>query len=314
MNQGSAKNHNQLDIQHRRRCGYYIPTENQDCFHDLLEQLAQLSSIKDSLQKQHELSQAAERSYLDKESFIKLFNIFELKQKEKNRLSHWYLMPFTLIGRRIEWAAAWLNELDIFKVFQQIGNITVVFAAASFIFHALPNPEKEIEEAWKVVESKDSEIGRQTRYLAIQKLYEYKQPLDFIDLPVGTYLKRANLSGANLSGANLSEVNLIEADLGFANLWGANLERANLIGADLTGANLGFANLGFANLGFANLGGANLRRARNLTPKQIKSACDWEKAIYKENESENTKYIEELKKDKSSDPKELPNCARGRTY
>ena len=301
MNQGEAKNHARLDIQHRKRCGYYIPTEKQNCFHSLLEEFDKLSSIKDPLQKQHELSQAAERSYLDKESFIKLFNVFEHKQKEKNWLSHWYSMPFAFMERRIEWTAAWLNELDILKVFQQIGNITVVFAVASLIFNALPNREKEIEEAWKVLESEAS--GRRTRYFAIQKLHEYKQPLDYIYLPADTYLtdiqlskaqlnqaklsqvilQRANLQEAQLKGANLerailedadlsgvdlSDANLSDANLEGVNLEGANLSDANLEGANLEGANLSDANLEGANLGLANLSQAILRRA-NMTSAYI---------------------------------------------
>ena len=131
-------------------------------------------------------------------------------------------------------------------------------------------------------------------------------------------LQKANLYEANLQEADLLKANLQEADLSKANLEGSNLRRANLEGsnlrrANLEGSNLRRANLSDADLEGSNLGraylrGANLRRANlifaeNLTPKQIKLACDWEKAIYKENESENTKYIEELKKDKSSDPK-----------
>ena len=93
---------------------------------------------------------------------------------------------------------------------------------------------------------------------------------------------------------NLSEAYLREAILFRANLWGANLREAYLREADLREAYLERAYLG---------------GARNLAPKQIKLACDWETAIYKGNESENTKYIEELKKDKPSDPKEPPDCS-----
>ena len=100
----------------------------------------------------------------------------------------------------------------------------------------------------------------------------------------------SKLSNADLSNANLSNADLSNADLSNANLEGANLSNANLEGA--------------------NLSNANLEGAKNLTPKQIKSACDWETATYKENENENTKYIEELKKDKSSDPREPPDCSR----
>ncbi len=141
----------------------------------------------------------------------------------------------------------------------------------------------------------------------------------------GANLLVANLGGANLRGANLGEANLWGANLGGANLGeaklgGANLGEAKLEGANLEGANLGGAKLERANLGGANLWGANLMQARNLTPKQIKSTCFWESAIYKgewnsekrtfvATEPDNTNFIEELKKDKSSDPKELVDCS-----
>ena len=163
--------------------------------------------------------------------------------------------------------------------------------------------------------------------------------------------KNANLSGINLQGANLSDVNLQGATLSDANLQGANLWYTNLQGAylsdiNLQGAYLWYTNLqgaylwranlqgatlwGAANLQGASLSGANLQGASlsgaNLTPKQIKSACFWDKAIYKgkwdwnkktktwvpENkqaELDNTDYIEELKKDKSSDPEQPVDCS-----
>ncbi len=121
-------------------------------------------------------------------------------------------------------------------------------------------------------------------------------------------LDGANLSEAYLSGANLSEANLSEAYLSEAYLSGANLRGANLSEADLFGAVLIRAYLSGADLFGADLETANLIEARNLTPTQIKSACNWSKAIYKEDESENLKYIKQLKQDKGSDPKEIPNC------
>ena len=85
----------------------------------------------------------------------------------------------------------------------------------------------------------------------------------------------------------------------------------------LCGADLEFAELQRAYLGFAN----------KLTSEQIKSACSWDQAIYKgewnwdkqtktwvpknkQAEQDNKKFIEELKKDKSSDPEETVDCSR----
>ena len=144
----------------------------------------------------------------------------------------------------------------------------------------------------------------------------------------GANLRSANLKGANLEGANLRSAYLKGAYLKGANLKGANLFRTYLEGANLKGANLKGANLfrtylEGANLEGANLEGAYLVGAKNLTPKQIKSTCFWERAIYKGEwewnqrtrtgvaiEPDNTNYIEELKNVTASDPENAPNCSR----
>ncbi len=140
----------------------------------------------------------------------------------------------------------------------------------------------------------------------------------------GVNLHNANLWEANLSKTNLWEANLSKADLWKANLKEANLKNANLQEANLNNANLEKANLKGAELQAANLKGANLQaaileEARNLNSKQIKSACFWEEAIYKGEwnskqktlapiEPDNTKFIEELKKDTPSERKNSVDC------
>jgi anion-transporting ArsA/GET3 family ATPase len=152
----------------------------------------------------------------------------------------------------------------------------------------------------------------------------------------GAYLKGANLSGANLFGAYLkgaylygaylNRANLIGAYLYGANLYGAdlfgaNLKGAYLYGANLYGANLYGANLYGADLDGANLIGANLDGAVGLNPKQIKSACFWESAIYTQGKWDfdkqlwvaedwkaNQREIEKLKRDKNSDPPNPIDC------
>ena len=158
-------------------------------------------------------------------------------------------------------------------------------------------------------------------------------------------LQKAKLYRANFQGAHLYDANLERADF-----WSANLQQANLSGANLQKTNLGAANLQGADLFQANLQGALIEKVRvenvekptaqdneeirqamedvkNLTPqeikeiKEIKSACFWNEAIYigrwdvdeglaESAEPHNTNFIEELKKDKSSDPEDLPDCSR----
>ena len=138
-------------------------------------------------------------------------------------------------------------------------------------------------------------------------------------------LQRANLFEANLQKANLEKANLQNAELFEANLQGADLSLANLQTAYLFEANLQNANLRGANLQSTYLNGANLQEAilidtQNLTPKQIKSACFWERAIYKGEwdeeeqtwvaiEPDNIDYIEELKNDIISNSDEPIDCS-----
>ena len=131
---------------------------------------------------------------------------------------------------------------------------------------------------------------------------------------IGANLKGANLKGADLWGAYLWLAYLIGADLKEADLKEADLKSAPLIGADLEGADL----IG-ANLWGAYLKGAYLEKAK-FTNQQIKSACNWEQAIYKGErndeketwvaiEPDNTNFIEELKEETASNSKERPNCS-----
>jgi uncharacterized protein YjbI with pentapeptide repeats len=137
------------------------------------------------------------------------------------------------------------------------------------------------------------------------------------------YLKFANLEFAYLKFAKLEFAYLASAKLKFAKLEGSYLNFANLESAKLKFANLESAYLKFAYLQNANLENANLFGAENLTNKQIKSACSWEKAIYTkfafdnkeqiwiaQDPKANQRKIEEIKQDKASDPPKPPDCSK----
>lgn len=92
---------------------------------------------------------------------------------------------------------------------------------------------------------------------------------------------------AHLSGASFRESNLQLAKFQFAHLEGAclkgaNLRNAHLMGTCLVEADLTEADLKDANLHNANLCKTHLREAKNLTPEQVKSANNWEQALYSE--------------------------------
>lgn len=129
---------------------------------------------------------------------------------------------------------------------------------------------------------------------------------------IGADLVRANLVRANLRRADLSRTNLcravlIDADLHDAILNNANLSKAIVGLADLTSADLSDADCSDANFSGADfekaflqatnfsgadlngvrfneadLSGADFRQAQNLSPSQIKSARNWQFAIYDE--------------------------------
>ena len=134
-----------------------------------------------------------------------------------------------------------------------------------------------------------------------------------VSLLIGISLTEADLSGANLalailSGADLSGATLSSAYLKNARLFKAKLSEAFLIGTDLSGADLREADLTGAKLEGANLRKADLTGAEYFR-EQIKSACFWQQATYLEDKNANKRFIEELKKDSASDPKEPVDCS-----
>ena len=157
--------------------------------------------------------------------------------------------------------------------------------------------------------------------------------LNFINLThaklFDAQLDRADLSSASLYFADLNHANLNYARLNYAQLNYAQLSHASLDSADLNYTDLSHANLDSADLNLANLYNANLEQANlyhanlievhNLTPAQIKSACYWETAMYRgdfDNEKKiwlvdkklNQQYLEQLKQDRTSNPKHPVNC------
>ncbi|MBE9065868.1 pentapeptide repeat-containing protein [Leptolyngbya cf. ectocarpi LEGE 11479] len=91
----------------------------------------------------------------------------------------------------------------------------------------------------------------------------------------GVQLPKAVLWGVNLQYASLQESNF--SDAGFH---GALLQNANFQGANLQGSRFRNANLEGASFKDANIQKANFGEAKGLTVEQIKTAQNWEKAIY----------------------------------
>ena len=159
---------------------------------------------------------------------------------------------------------------------------------------------------------------------SLEKLVKAQKKLKLINLS-STNLEDANLEGAHIHRANLSNVNLKNsnlksADIYLANLSNANLSNANLKNADIYRANLSNANLKSVDITNANLSSAILINTKNLTPTQIKSACNWENAFYKGqfdddyeewiiDKQANQQFIELLQQAHASDPKQPVDCS-----
>lgn len=141
------------------------------------------------------------------------------------------------------------------------------------------------------------------------------EPCDLSEADLSeVYLVKANLINANLEGAYLNEVNLNhalleKANLSNADLRGSYLREANLAQADLSQAKLYQADTRGVILDQANIQGARLIAVNNLTATQIKSACNWEEAIYEENDDANQQFISNLRQDLDSAPEQPVDCS-----
>ena len=123
--------------------------------------------------------------------------------------------------------------------------------------------------------------------------YTYTQKAQF----QGANLSGADLSNANLDGSNFSNTNLKEAKLNYTYAQKAQFQGANLSRADLSNANLDEANFSRAKLNGANFSNAyvlnvnfqnadllqvDFRSVQKLAIEQVKSAQNWDKALYDE--------------------------------
>ncbi|MEH1806138.1 nSTAND1 domain-containing NTPase [Nostoc sp.] len=134
-----------------------------------------------------------------------------------------------------------------------------------------------INQLWQIVDAARGREYSQARIQAFEKLVQE-----------GESLGKKDFSNINLRGANLRGVFFWGADLSRTNLSRANLDSADLSSADLSSANLSSADLSSTNLSRANfssadLSSADLSLARFMTPEQVKSAKNWDKAKYNKN-------------------------------
>jgi uncharacterized protein YjbI with pentapeptide repeats len=181
----------------------------------------------------------------------------------------------TSIFQRLPWQALSLISLE------NIEGFSILAAASLYMLESGERKQKAIYEAWQVIDNL-AEPNVETSYARIQALEDLCK---YDKLLTDLNLTRANLQGINLTKAKLMNTKFYCADLSDANLSGADLSGADLSCPKSCGGNYRYTNLSGAELKDtifkgADISGANFTGAKSLTPEQIKSANNWEKAIY----------------------------------
>ncbi len=224
--------------------------------------------------------------------YVQLKKLLQNLKKSKSsirRLALWW--ETTKVENLLEDLAFLLKSTAFFDVINLLASLTLIFSLVSWWTGREEQWENKIFETWAIINNADKDSSGVVK-VAIERLHKEGFSLQGFKLN-GTNLKGANLANANLKGTNLANANLANANLKGANLKGANLKGANLKGANLKGTIL-----------------INTENGRDNS--QIKSACFWEKTIYKGSKDDTTeqwivddeankKYIQKLKQDQSSD-------------
>jgi len=152
--------------------------------------------------------------------------------------------------------------------------------------HESDTDEADPEATLKFKFSSDAQaalttIGRRQTHLdpANQQINLVEADLSRADLYQAN-LSSADLYRVNFTWANLSEINCQGAFCRRANFFHARLKRADFRWAKLIRATFDQADFSGADLTGADLRGADLRGARRLTVAQVKSAENWQQALY----------------------------------
>ncbi len=195
-----------------------------------------------------------------------------------------------------------------FSILGKLGNLAIVIAVVSLVFVEDRRHNNQVFNAWQTITSAQGQSGSGGRIEANKFLNS--RPLRFPWIgwtKKGWYWERQKQECIlkRLPGLRWQRQPLVglsapsNAYLVSILLCGANLRLADLEGANLNGANLSGARLRLADLSGAHLSGADLREVRNLTPKQVKSACYWEAA----------KFDPELKKKLNQESNQEVDCS-----
>jgi uncharacterized protein YjbI with pentapeptide repeats len=135
----------------------------------------------------------------------------------------------------------------------------------------------------------NSVVGAQLRGADLRYAFAFGAFFDEADLSASrleganlewSYLNDADLTDAQLAGADLSNGRLADITLNRANLDGTDFSNADLTEATLTNASFHDAEFENAKLSDADLTYSDFQGANDLTPRQLKSARNWDRAFF----------------------------------
>jgi hypothetical protein len=276
------------------------------------EQFAEIANISDPLTREYQfalLEKEAEKAGLSAESYRRLFETYLRDHKFIPQYPpKWYVFK-----EWVEWSSkfpkAVLFKKILITTLEKGVLISLISGVLKFYWEA-PQREKQREfQAWEIINGAKGQRGSGGRIEALEELNKNQVSLRYVILDEadlsGINLNNALLSNAsfksaqltcvtrddgtrectkirnsNLSYSNLQKVNLFDADFQKSKFRYAKMQGAKLRNTKLQGADFEKAELQNATFPGADLESANFIGAKNLTPEQIKSAKNWEKACY----------------------------------
>lgn len=244
--------------------------------HQAIDRFANLYEIKDPLQREYELVQAAKQFDVPLETFRQMFQVYCEAKLETEA------MP--LVMRTKKFASSLIQTIEYIG---QLSAISLLIGVVTYIAETPQRAEQmKMEQkqmhyqAWEIINNNQGKQSSGGRIDALQDLNKDGVSLAGLDAEgavlLGINLKGADLRKARLSGAKIMNADLSGADLTAANfrgsdtlLLGTNLSQAIVKDADLSQANLSNVNLTGAWLSNSELNRANLRNA-NLTGAELR--------------------------------------------
>ena len=277
------------------------------------EQFAEIANISDPLTREYKFSlleNEAQKIGISPENYRRFFETY---LQNKIHIPQ-YPQKWWLLTQWINWLIKFPKKIKVgttifLRLLEKGVLISLIVSLIGYYQEAPKRKRQTHYQAWEIINGAKGQPGSGGRIEALQELNKDQVSLrhvilDEADLSginlnnallIKASFKSAQLTcvtrdngnrectkirNANLSYSNLQEANLFDADFQkskfrYAKMQGAKLKNTKLQGADFEKAEL--QNVTFRG---ADLESANFIGAKNLTPEQVKSAKNWEKACY----------------------------------